>query len=34
MKKYKDGSRHVREHDIEVGDLVISKRKTTKHNSI
>ena len=34
MKKYKDGSRHVKEHDIKGGDLVISKRKTTKHNSI
>ena len=34
MKKYKDASRHVKDHNIEVGDLVISKRKTTKHNSI
>ena len=34
MKKYKDASRHVKDHNIEVGDLVISKRKTTKHDSI
>jgi hypothetical protein len=34
MKKYKDASRHVKDHDIEVGDLVIAKRKTTKHDSV
>ena len=34
MKKFKDASRHVKDHDIEVGDLVIAKRKTTKHDSI
>ena len=34
MKKYKDASRHNMDHDIEVGDLVISKVKTTKHDSI
>ena len=33
MKRYKDASRHVREHDMAVGDLVIIKRKTTKHDS-
>ena len=33
MKKYKDASRHVREQGIEVGDLVIAKRKITKHDS-
>ena len=33
MKKYKDTSRHVKEHGIEVGDLVIAKRKVTKHDS-
>ena len=33
MKKYKDASRHVKEHGIEVGDLVITKRKVTKHDS-
>ena len=32
MKKYKDASRHVREHGIKVGDLVIAKRKVTKHD--
>ena len=34
MKSYKDASRYVREHDMEVGDLVIAKRKTTKHDSV
>ena len=34
MKKYKDASRHVKDHDIEVGDLVIAKRRTTKDGSI
>ena len=34
MKRYKDTSRYVKDHDIEVGDLVISKRKTTKHDSV
>ena len=33
MKKYNDDSRHVRAHGIKVGDLVIVKRKETKHNS-
>ena len=33
MKKYKDTGRPVREHGIVVRDLVISKRKITKHNS-
>ena len=33
MEKYKDASRHVREHGIKVGDLVIAKRKVTKHDS-
>ena len=33
MKRDKDASRHVREHSIEVGDLVIAKRKITKHDS-
>ena len=30
----KDASRHVKDHDIEVGDLVIAKRRTTKDDSI
>ena len=34
MKKYKDASRHVKDPNIEVEDLVISKRKTTKHESV
>ena len=34
MKKYKDARRHVKDHDIEVGDLVIAKRRTTKDDSI
>ena len=34
MKKYKDNSRHVRTHDIKVGDPVIAKRKVTKHDSV
>ena len=34
MKKYKDASRHVKDHDIEVGDLVIAKRRTAKDDSI
>ena len=33
MKRYKDAGRYVKEHDIVVGDLVIAKRKTTKHES-
>ena len=33
MKKYKDAGRPIREHGIKVGDLVISKRKITKHDS-
>ena len=34
MKKYKDDSRHVKAHNIKVGDLVIAKRKVTKHDSV
>ena len=34
MKMYKDAGRYVKDHNIEVGDLVISKKKTTKHNSV
>ena len=34
MKKYKDASRPVRDHDIEVVNLVISKRKAIKHDLI
>jgi hypothetical protein len=34
MKMYKDAGRYVKDHTIEVGDLVISKKKTTKHNSV
>ena len=33
MKRYKDRGRYVKEHDIGVGDLVIAKRKSTKHES-
>ena len=33
MKRYKDAGRYVKEHDMVVGDLVIAKRKTTKHES-
>ena len=33
MKRYKDAARYVREHDKDRGDLVITKRKTTKHDS-
>ena len=33
MKKNRDDSMHVRAHCIKVGDLVITKRKETKHNS-
>ena len=32
--KYKDASRPVRDHDIEVVNLVISKRKAIKHDLI
>jgi hypothetical protein len=32
-KCYKDKGRYVKEHDIGVGDLVIAKRKSTKHES-
>ena len=34
MKVYKDAGRYIKDHDIKVGDLVIFKRKTTKHNSV
>ena len=34
MKEYKDDSREVKEHKIKVGDLVIAKRKVTKHDSV
>ena len=33
MKRQKDKGRYVREHNIGVGDLVIAKRKATKHES-
>jgi hypothetical protein len=33
MKRDKDKGRYVREHNIGVGDLVIAKRKSTKHES-
>ena len=34
MKHYKDAGRYVKEHDMVVGDLIILKRKTTKHESM
>ena len=34
MKEYKDDSRHVKAHNIKVGDLVIAKRKVTKQDSV
>ena len=34
MKVYKDDNREVKVHDIKVGDLVIAKRKVTKHDSV
>ena len=33
MKRNKDKGRYVKEHNIGVGDLVIAKRKSTKHES-
>ena len=34
MKGYKDKRKEVKQHDIKVGDKVILKRKTTKHDSV
>ena len=34
MKKYKDTSMHVKDHDMPVGDLIIAEKKTNKHHSI
>ena len=31
MKLYKDQGRYVREHQIKQGDLILLKRKQTKH---
>ena len=33
MKRYKDAKGNVREHKIKQGDLILLKRKTTKHRS-
>ena len=34
LKEYKDDSREVKEHSIKAGDMVIAKRKVTKHDSV
>ena len=34
MKEYRDAGRNVRPHNIQQGDLILLKRKTTKHSSM
>ena len=34
MKEYKDNGREVKEHNIQAGDKVLLKRKTTKHDCV
>ena len=34
MKEYRDKGKEIKEHNIGVGDQVLLKRKSTKHDSV